>query len=166
MNINEQIKQSMKNYMTANSENKAQAKFELDTMKLLKTTFMEYVTNKKNAKQFDINDDVSLRITKIPEDVQIKLISDMIKERRNNVEVYTKANRLDMANKEKTEADILETLLPKAASKEDIEKFVKENYPDGIEQKQMGMVIGQIKKVFERVDGKVVADVVKTFINK
>ena len=35
-------------------------------------------------------------------------------------------------------------------------------YPNGIEQKSMGKVIGEVKKAFERADGKLIAECVKS----
>ena len=163
-NINEQIKLAMKNYMQANETEKTEAKMKLDTLKMVKTTFMEYVTNKKNAKQFDINDDVNVRVTKIPENISQKLIEDMIAERVNNLQIYHNQNRTELEEKEKFEAQYLETFIPKVATKEEIETFLNENYPDGVEQKMMGVVIGTVKKAFTRVDGKMVADIVKSRI--
>ena len=164
-NINELIKDAMKEYMQASVETKNEKKLKLDTIKLLKTAMMEYATNKKNSKQFDINDNVNIRITKIPNDIQINIISKMIKERNNNVDIYNKAGRSDMANKEKQESIILESLLPKAASKEDIENFIKNNYPNNYSQKEMGIIIKQILNTFEYVDRSLVANVVKSHIN-
>lgn len=163
-NINEQIKLAMKNYMQANETEKTEAKMKLDTLKMVKTTFMEYVTNKKNAKQFDINDDVNVRVTKIPENISQKLIEDMIAERVNNLQIYHNQNRPELEEKEKFEAQYLETFIPKVATKEEIETFINENYPDGVEQKMMGVVIGTVKKAFTRVDGKMVANIVKSRI--
>lgn len=163
-NINEQIKLAMKNYMQANETEKTEAKMKLDTLKMVKTTFMEYVTNKKNAKQFDINDDVNVRVTKIPENISQKLIEEMIAERVNNLQIYHNQNRPELEEKEKFEAQYLEMFIPKVATKEEIETFLNENYPDGFEQKMMGAVIGTVKKAFTRVDGKMVADIVKSRI--
>lgn len=160
-NINEQIKLAMKNYMQANETEKTEAKMKLDTLKMVKTTFMEYVTNKKNAKQFDINDDVNVRVTKIPEDIMQKLLEDMIKERVNNLQIYHNQNRPELEEKESFEAKYLETFIPKMATKEEIEMFLNENYLNGIEQKMMGTVIKQIKSYFNRVDGKMVSELVK-----
>lgn len=166
MNINTELITAMKDFMMSSSEQKIIAKMKLDTLKMVKTTFMEYVTNKKNAKLFDINDDVNVRVTKIPEDISQKLIEDMISERKNNVEIYKKQNRSELADKEEFEANYLETFIPKAATKEDIEKFISDNYPDGIEQKLFGTVMKQVKTEFKRVDGKLVSEIVKTFIKK
>jgi len=160
-NINEELKLAMKNYMQASEDEKKEAKMKLDTLKMVKTTFMEYVTNKKNAKQFDEKDDINARVTKIPEDIMQKLLEDMIKERVNNGLIYLNEGRADLEEKESFEAKYLETFIPKMATKEEIEMFLNENYLNGIEQKMMGTVIKQIKNYFNRVDGKMVSELVK-----
>lgn len=117
-NINEELKLAMKNYMQASEDEKKEAKMKLETLKMVKTTFMEYVTNKKNAKQFDEKDDVNVRVTKIPEDIMQKLLEDMIKERVNNGLIYLNEGRSDLEEKENFEAKYLETFIPKMATKE------------------------------------------------
>jgi uncharacterized protein YqeY len=52
--------------------------------------------------------------------------------------------------------------LPNIPTKEDIASYIITTYPEGIEKKQMGKVIKEIKSKFLGVDGKMVADLVKT----
>lgn len=163
MNINELIKEAMLEYKQA--QEKEVAKKRLDVLKLVKTGFMEYVTNKKNATQFDEADDVSVRITKIDEAHQNKIIEDMIKVRKNNVKTYSEANREDLANNEQAEVDVLESLLPKAATEEDVVEYLKQYYPNGAEKKLMGMIIKEVKEAFERVDGSLVSKCVMNIVS-
>lgn len=163
MNINELIKEAMLEYKQA--QEKEVAKKRLDVLKLVKTGFMEYVTNKKNATQFDEADDVSVRITKIDEAHQNKIIEDMIKVRKNNVKTYSDANRSDLVANEQAEVDVLESLLPKAATEEDIVEYLKQYYPNGAEKKLMGMIIKEVKGAFERVDGSLVSKCVMNIVS-
>jgi hypothetical protein len=41
---------------------------------------------------------------------------------------------------------------------------LKELYPEGIDQKMMGPTIGRMKKEFERVDGKLLSECVRSII--
>ena len=178
MDIAIKIKESMQNYMTAKTpENKRM----LDTYKMIKQAFMEYVTNVKNCQKLvkdgvfsetittdekgeeihNINEDVSERIKLLPEEIQQKILEDMVKERKNNVETYSNNGREDLAVKENEEKTIIEALLPKTASEEDIIKILNEKYPDGIQQKQMGDAIKNVRSAFSRVDGKLVSELVK-----
>lgn len=164
MNINELIKSAMQSYKEANASEKTMSKKVLDTIKMVKTAFMEYATNKKNVKQFDETDDVSVRITKIPEDVQNKLIEEMIGVRKNNVKMYTEAGRQELADSEQKEIDILEALLPKAATEAEIKELIEKTYPDGLSQKDMGAAMKLVKESFARVDGKMTSEIVRSYI--
>ena len=67
-----------------------------------------------------------------------------------------------MAEKELAEANVIEALLPVIPTAEDVEKYIAEHYPNGIDKKQMGVVIKEVKTELIGVDGKTVSDVVKT----
>ena len=41
---------------------------------------------------------------------------------------------------------------------------IKELYPEGIDQKMMGPTIGRVKGEFERVDGKLLSECVRSII--
>ena len=165
MNVNELIKEAMLGYKQAQESDKTAAKKRIDILKLVKTAFMEYATNKKNATQFDEADDVSVRITKIDELQQNKIIEDMIKVRKNNVKTYSEVGRSELANNEQDEIDVLETLLPKAATEEDIVEYLKQYYPNGTEKKFMGAIIKEVKSAFERVDGSLVSKCVMSIVS-
>ncbi len=120
----------------------------------LKAKIMEYKTA-KNAKPY--NNQAEIQI--------IKKMCDSLKESENN---YKKANRQDLFDECIVERRILENFLPVAASAEEIELAVRESehFVDGkINKKSMGLVIKEIKSKFDFVDGKLVSEIVKKFIN-
>jgi len=47
---------------------------------------------------------------------------------------------------------------------EEIEAFIVASYPDGIEQKQMGNVIKEVKAKWNAADGKTVSELVRKHI--
>ena len=53
-----------------------------------------------------------------------KLLRSLLKQRRDSVEQYEKGGRQDLADKEKAEIEVIETYLPQAASREEIEAAV------------------------------------------
>ena len=170
-----------------------QTYFELNTTlelyKVIKGVFMEEATKnkamindlikkeilhteikqaEKDGKKVDvevIKESMDFRIDNVPEDIQQVLLEKMVKSHKENVEKNYK-NNPELLRKESFELCILEKFLPKEATQEDIEKWLNDNYPDGIDMKLMGPTIGKVKKAFDRVDGKMVADVVKKFINR
>ena len=89
---------------------------------------------------------------------------DSLKESENN---YKKANRQDLFDECIVERRILEQFLPVAATPQEIELAVKESeyFVDGkIDKKSMGLVIKEVKSKFDFVDGKLVSEIVKSFI--
>ena len=44
--------------------------------------------------------------------------------------------------------------------------YFNENYPNGIDMKQMGPTIGKVKAAFGRADGRMISEVVKQFVSK
>lgn len=120
----------------------------------LKAKIMEYKTA-KNAKPYDNQAEIQI----------IKKMCDSLKESEIN---YKKANRLDLFDECIVERRILENFLPVAASAEEIELAVRgsEHFVDEkINKKSMGLVIKEIKSKFDFVDGKLVSEIVKKFIN-
>ena len=168
-----------------------QTYFELNTTlelyKILKGVFMEEVTHnkemnknliksgvltthiekaEKDGKEIDvevIDQSMDFRIDNVPEDIQKELLEKMVKSHKENIEKNYK-NKPELLRKEAFELCVLEQFLPKEATKEDIMNYINEYYPNGIEQKSMGKVIGEVKKAFERADGKLVAECVKSKI--
>lgn len=104
---------------------KAHDKVAAETYKLLKAKILEFKTA-KNARPYD---DVE----------EIKLIKKMIQERTDSACIYLENNRGDLADDEYAQIKVLDALLPQLPTKEDIEKYINEHYPNGIEKKSMGV---------------------------
>lgn len=97
----------------------------------------------------------------------IKVVQSSIKKRKDSADVYAKANRQDLADKELAEVKALEKYLPKQLSEMEIEKIVKntaaEMEPD--KQKNFGMVMKAVMaKISGRADGRTVSEVIKRTI--
>ena len=164
----------------------------LGVMKFIKTAFMEFLTDTtnfekilkfknddgnplypshidkvkdKNNKEVEVtvfDQDMNERIELLPEDVQQTIITEMVRVRGKNIDAYSKANRPELVEKEKFEYDVLSEFLPKEATEEDVMEYLNEYYPTGIEKKFMGKVINEVKAAFERANGGMVANCVKT----
>ena len=154
-------------------------------LKIIKSLFMEEVTknrrmndallksglltthteqDKKDGKVVEvevIDQSMDERIAMIPEDIQRGIFEGLAKSHKENLALLK--NPVDF-EKEKFELDILLGWLPKEADREEIIAKLQELYPDGIEQKMMGPTIGRMKKEFERVDGKLLSECVKSWI--
>src|ERR1041384_3080874 len=55
-----------------------------------------------------------------------KMLRSLVKQRRDSIEQYEKAGRQELADKEASEIEVIETYLPKAASREEVEQAVVE----------------------------------------
>jgi hypothetical protein len=98
-----------------------------------------------------------------PED-EIKMLTGAVKKRKESIEQYQKAGRMDLASKEESELNILLEYLPKQLSEGEIENEVrkiateinasqKEDFP-----KLMSAVIKTLKG---KADGKVIRSIVE-----
>ena len=140
IDINSKIMEAMKAHNKVTSE----------TYKLLKAKILEFKTA-KNAKEYT---DVE----------EINLIRKMIDDRMNSAEIYKNNNRQDLANDELAQAEVLQALLPTLPTKDDIKKYLNEHYSDGVEKKQMGLVIKEVKEALVGADGKLVSECVKNIL--
>ena len=158
----------------------------LELFKILKSLFMEEITknekvfsvmlaNKlittrqeeaekdgKNIKVTVVNESMDYQIDNLPDEFIKPILEEMVKSHKKNLDSYK--NNPELLKKEEYELKVLEEFLPKEATKEDVIKWLNENYPNGITQKEMGPTIGKIKGVFERVDGKMVSECVRNII--
>jgi len=162
----------------------------LELFKLIKTIFMEKITKDEGGKITDyfvknnlitfrkekatdkngnevevdvVNESMDERIAMFPEEIAREIFEEMVKAHKKNVESYK--NNKELLMKELYELDVINSFLPKEATKEDVIAWLNENYPNGITQKEMGPTIGAAKKAFERADGKMVSECVRSIIH-
>lgn len=129
---------------------KARDKVASGTFKLLKAKILEFKTA-KNAREYNDAEEV-------------RLIQKMIAERKDAAAIYNENNRAELARQELEQANVLEQLLPKIPTAEDVQAYLNSHYPDGIDKKQMGVVIKEVKSVLVGADGKLVSDCVKNLL--
>ena len=95
-----------------------------------------------------------------------KLLRSLVKQRRDSIEQYEKAERQALADKEAAEIEVIEAYLPKAASREEIESIVAEvvRATGANSMKDMGTVMKatQAALVGKNADGRLVSEVVKS----
>ncbi|HEY5838042.1 MAG TPA: GatB/YqeY domain-containing protein [Pyrinomonadaceae bacterium] len=103
------------------------------------------------------------------EDIQ-KLLRTQVKQRRDSVEQYEKANRPDLADKEQAEIAIIEAYLPQSASQEEIDQAVVAAIAEtgASSMKDMGGVMkaAMAKLAGKSADGKMVSETVKAKLNQ
>lgn len=95
-----------------------------------------------------------------------RIMTQLIKQRKESVEQYQKAKRDDLAGKELQEIAIIEAYLPKALSADDIAQVVAAVIQEtgAVSLKDMGHVMKAVmaKLAGQTVDGKQVSDLVRS----
>ena len=95
----------------------------------------------------------------------MKLLRSLVKQRRDSVEQFEKAGRQDLADKEKTEIEVIEAYLPQAASRAEIEAAVAAAIAEtgASSIKEMGKVMkaAQATLAGKNADGRTVSEIVK-----
>lgn len=127
---------------------KARDKVASETYKMLKAEILKFKTE-KNAREYNDGE-------------EINLINKMIADRNNSADIYNQNGRKDLADMEYAQAKVLQELLPVLPTKEDIDMYLNEYYPSGIEKKSMGLVIKEVKNALLGADGKLVSECVKS----
>lgn len=130
---------------------KAGDKVKLETLRSIRAAIIEF---EKSGSGKELN-----------EDEEIKIINSLVKKRKESIEIFEKANRTDLAEKEKKELEILLTFLPQQLSEEEISKKLDEliQQTGAKDAKDFGKVMGLAMKEFKgRADGKVVQAILKS----
>jgi len=105
------------------------------------------------------NREIELKRDAIDEDI-IDVIRKGIKRRRESVDLYRKATRDDLADKEQGEVTLLEAYLPAPVDPEEIRVAVRQAIASG--STNIGAVMGRVMPLFKgRVDGTVINAIVK-----
>jgi len=94
----------------------------------------------------------------------LSVISRQIKQRKDSVEQYKAGNRLDLAEKEEKEINVLTEYLPEQMSEEEIRRLVKSaiERTKAASVKEMGKVMGALMPdVKGKADGTLVSKIVK-----
>ncbi len=100
-------------------------------------------------------------------DEELKIIQKLVKQRRESAAIYKENNRMDLYEKEISEAEVLEKYLPARISDEELMKVVR-----GIIERvgaktpaDMGKVMGvAMKELAGKADGKEISACVKVLL--
>lgn len=125
----------------------------LSVLRMAKAALMNEA-NRKSA-DYQLSDDESS-----------KVLQKLVSQRKDSIEQFEKAGRVEMAAKEKAELAVLQEYLPQAASNEEIEQAVSEAISEtgASSIKEMGAVMkaAQAKLAGKSADGKLVSETVKS----
>jgi uncharacterized protein YqeY len=142
------IKQQIISDLTASM--KAQTAARTSTLRMVKAAMM----NREIEKGGELADEEML-----------KLLKSMVKQRRDSVEQYEKGGRQDLADKERAEIAMIESYLPKAASREEIQEAIIAAIGEtgATSMKDMGKVMkaAQARLADKNADARAVSEIVK-----
>jgi uncharacterized protein YqeY len=142
------LKQQIISDLTASM--KAQDASRTSTLRMVKAALM----NREIEKGGEMDDEEMM-----------KLLRSLVKQRRDSVEQYEKGGRQELANKEKTEIEVIEAYLPQAASREEIEAAVAaaiaETGAGSIKEMGKVMKAAQTALAGKNADGRTVSEIVK-----
>ena len=151
MALREKIPEDLKNALRKKNE------LELSVLRMLQAAIRNKEIELKKGKEFLTDEEV------------IEVISGEVKRRKEAVSEYTKANRQEMVDKEKAEADILMRYMPKQMEEEEI-RLETRNVIDEVNAlsvKDIGKVMKSIMpRLKGRAEGSLVSRIVREELEK
>ena len=96
---------------------------------------------------------------------EFKLLQKLVKQRRDSADIFKKQNRLDLAEPELAEVEVISQFLPKMLDEVEVEKVVVETIASlgASGMKDMGRVMGVVSKTLAgKTDGKTISTLVKS----
>ena len=94
-----------------------------------------------------------------------KAMQSLVKQRRDSIEQYEKAGRQELADKERAEIEVIETYLPQAATREEIEQAVAAaiSETNATSMRDMGAVMKAVQASLagRNADGRMMSEIVK-----
>jgi len=123
----------------------------LESLRAIKSSILLFNTQKGNNSEMLESD-------------EIKILSKLVKQRKESAEIYKSQNRLDLAKVELDQAEIIKEFLPEQMDQSQIEKLVIEiiNKTNSSGMKDMGKVMGMASKQLSgKADGKTISQIVR-----
>ena len=148
MNLFDQVSNDIKSAMLAKD------KVRLEALRGIKKEFLEA----KTAKGAD---------GELTDDMAMKILAKMVKQRKESAQIYTEQNRPDLAEPELAEAAVIETYLPKQMNEEELPEALKAIIAQvgATTPQEMGKVMGvATKQLAGRADGRAISAKVKELL--
>ena len=84
----------------------------------------------------------------IPDSVILEILAKMVKQRIETAKLYEKAGRIELADSEKKEIDVINAFMPKMLTKEELDTIIEESIIsiDAKSLRDLGKVISKIKE--------------------
>ena len=98
----------------------------------------------------------------------LEILTKMIKQRKDSISQFETANRMELAQKEKDEIEIIQNYLPEQLSEEELSVLINEviNEINAESIKDMGKVMGILKpKITGKADAGIASGLVKKLLS-
>lgn len=149
MNLFDQVSDDIKSAMLAKD------KVKLEALRGIKKEFLEA----KTAKGAD---------GELSDEMAMKILAKMVKQRKESAQIYTEQNRPDLAEPELAEAAVIEAYLPKQMTDEELTEALKAIIAQvgATTPQEMGKVMGvATKQLAGRADGRAISTKVKELLS-
>jgi uncharacterized protein YqeY len=143
MSIKQTISEDMKTFMRAK-----------DTARLGAVRLLQ-----ASIKQKEVDERIELT-----DDQVLSVIQKMLKQRKDSIEAYQKANRQDLIDQEQLEIDVLTKYMPEPLSDAEVSKIIDDVIAEvnATDMKDMGKVVGILKsQISGRADMGQVSKIVR-----
>jgi uncharacterized protein YqeY len=146
MSITETIQRDMTDAMKARDERR------LSALRMVRTALKNKEVDKRAP---------------LEEKEELAVLSTLIKQRKESIEQFAKGGRQDLADKEKAEAELIESYMPKALGEDQVAAIVKQTLAEmgAPTMKDVGTAMKNVMARFAasgaRVDGKLVSEMVR-----
>ncbi|GHV34067.1 aspartyl-tRNA amidotransferase subunit B [Bacteroidia bacterium] len=130
----------------------AKESIKLEALRGIKKEFLEAKTAKGNE-----NGELS-------DETAIKILSKMVKQRKESAEIFASQNRADLAERELAEAGFIVAYLPKQMDEAELTVIIKEIIAQvgAVNMQDLGKVMGVAsKQLAGKADGKLISQIVK-----
>ena len=130
---------------------KSKDSIELESLRAIKSSILLFSTQKGNKSEISESD-------------EIKILSKLVKQRKESADIYKSQNRLDLAQVEIDQAEIIKQFLPEQLNESEIEtiviEIIKKTNASGMQD--MGKVMGMVtKELAGKADGKTISQIVR-----
>ncbi|MCH1518557.1 MAG: GatB/YqeY domain-containing protein [Flavobacteriaceae bacterium] len=100
----------------------------------------------------------------LSEEQEIKLVQKLVKQRKDSASIFREQNRVDLAEPEEAQANVIAAFLPEQLSEEKVTAIIQEiiSQTGAAGMKDMGKVMGMAsKQMAGKADGKTISTIVK-----
>ena len=105
----------------------------------------------------------------LADDVAVKILQKMVKQRKESAQIFTEQNRPELAENELAEVKVIEKYLPAQMSDADLEAAVASIIAEvgAVGPQDMGKVMGVAsKQLAGKTEGKLISEKVKTLLGR